>query len=285
MVTTSGATKLKWTGCGITKKAFMAEAVKAYKAKTGVLISLSGGGATKGIRATNAGKADIGGSCRNCLSTKFADEEGATFMTVVAWDAIVPIVHKSNPVKALTSQQLKDIMQGKLTNWKDVGGPDQDILVVVRTGKINGVGLMARKILYNNPEMEFSKKALVVKSSGPLENKIQTDPAAIGITGISSATKRISEGKPLTVVKVDGNEATVANIGSGAYPTLRPLYLMTKGAPAGETKKFIDWLLSDEGQKVVETAGTVSLQQGAGLKAKFKYWENTNKITNFNDLP
>lgn len=276
---------IKWTGCGITKKAFMVEAATAYKEKTGIIISTSGGGATKGIRDTNAGISDMGGSCRSTLPDKFPDEEADAYMTLVAWDALVPIVHKSNPINGLTDQQLKDILLGKTVNWKEVGGPDKKILVVARVGKISGVGYETRKIIFGDANIDYAKDALLLKSSGPVENKVQIDPIAIGVTGISSAQKRVKQGKNLKILKVNGQEASVANIGSGAYPTFRPLFIISKGKPTGEVKGFLDWLLSEEGQKLVEAAGTVSLKQGAGLKDKFKYWEHTDRIVNFDSLP
>ncbi len=276
---------VRWTGCGITKKAFMLEAAKAYKKATGITIALSGGGATKGIRAAGAGKADLGGSCRISLPDQFPAEEGNVYMTVIAWDALVPVVSAKNPVDSITTQQLKDVLTGKITNWKELGGPDKKILVVARKSKISGVGYMTRKIIFGDPNVDYAADALLVKSSGPLENKIKSDPAAIGVTGVSSANKRVRAGEPIKILKVDGHEATVANIASGSYPTFRPLYLATKGQPSGKAKDFIDWLLSPEGQKVIEQAGTVSVAQGAGLKAKYRYWENTSHITNYDSLP
>ncbi len=276
---------LRWTGCGITKKAFMLEVAKEYMKKTGIIIKLSGGGATKGIREANNGNADIGGSCRPSLRNKFPAKEGDAYMTLVAWDALVPIVNKNNPVGSITSQQMKDIFLGKITNWKDVGGPDKKILVVARKGKISGVGFSTRIIIFKDANIDYTPNAMLLKSSGPVENKVQHDPLAIGITGISSAKKRVKAGKPIKILKVDGKKANVANIGSGQYPTYRPLYLITKGKPTGIIKDFMNWVVSAEGQKIVESVGTVSIRQGRGLKRKFKYWINTSRILNYNALP
>ncbi len=281
----ASATTLKWTGCGITKKAFMAEAAKAYEKKTGIKIKLSGGGATKGIRYANSGMADLGGNCRPALNEQFPAEEGEVWQTVVAWDALVPVVHPDNPVGNLSSEQLKKIMKGEIVNWKEVGGEDGKIQVMVRVGKISGVGYMTRKIIFGNPEEDFAPNAKLHKSSGPLEKGVLKDASAIGITGVSSAKRRELKGLKLKILKVDGMSADIANIASGAYPTFRPLFLSTKGKPGGEAGKFLDWLLSDEGQEVVESAGTVSVRKAVGLKDKFKYWENVDRVVNYNALP
>jgi len=276
---------LKWTGCGIAKEAFMAEAVNAYKKKTGVLIGISGGGATKGIRAANSGAAHMGGNCRPSLADKFPTEEGDVYLTVVAWDALVPIVHQDNPVDSLTGEQLKQILLGQITNWQDLGGPDRKILVVAREGKSSGVGYMVRKVIFGNTEVDYAADALLLKSSGPVENKVKSDVSAIAVTGISSARKRVENHESLKVLAVDGNQATVANIASGAYPTFRPLYLSTKGQPSGPVKDFLDWLTAAEGQKIVEAVGTVSMRQAVGLKTKFKHWEDTGRVVNFAAMP
>ena len=137
---------LTWVGCGITKKAFMAEASTTFTEKTGVEIELSGGGATKGIRAAAGKTANLGGTCRPALPDRFTEEEKDARLTIVAWDALVFITHNDNPIDSLTLEQGKDIMLGKITNWKEVGGDDADIIVGYRdqagAGKYSGVGYM-----------------------------------------------------------------------------------------------------------------------------------------------
>ncbi len=215
---------LTWTGCGITKKAFMAEVSKAYEQATGIKIKLSGGGATKGIRFVNSKLSDLGGHCRPALVNRFKDEEGMVFMVVVAWDALVPIVHKDNPIDSI---------------------------------------------------------AIQLQSSGPVEKKVESEISAIAIAGISSAKKR-----NVKILAIDGKKATSQNIASGVYSTFRPLYISyALTAKMSKTKAFIAWILSDAGQEIIEKNGTVSLRMGIGLKDRFKYWTNTNKIVNFSSLP
>lgn len=255
---TANAKELKWVGCGITKKAFMKELAKAYEKKTGTKIVIKGGGATKGIRAVAAGLADLGGTCRHKIDVA---EEKATKLHHVAWDALVVIVKKDNPIDSITSAQVKDVLIGKITNWKDLGGPDTAINLYVRKGKIGGVGLMARKMLFNNPDQDFSSSAKVLKSSGPLERGIAGDAQGIGISGISS----VSKNEKLKMLKVDGAAPTKENIMAGKYPFYRQLYLTTKGEPSGEIKNFIDFAKSDEGQSIISKQGTVNLEEGKAL--------------------
>ncbi len=253
------ASELTWTGCGISKKAFMKELALAYEAKTGSTVIIKGGGATKGIRAVASGESDIGGSCRHKLNV---EEEKATMMHHVAWDALVIIVKKDNPVDTITTKQIKDVFTGKIKNWKELGGPDAPIKLFVRRGKISGVGLMLREIVFNNPDQDFSPDAEVKKSSGPIEAGISKDPLGIGASGISSAKKRDG----LKMLIVDGAPATKEGLMSGKYPLTRPLYITTKGEPTGEVKNFIDYAFSPEGQAIISAQGTVNLEEGKSLK-------------------
>jgi phosphate transport system substrate-binding protein len=266
---------LSWRGCGITKKAFMAEAVAAYRKKTGKIISVSGGGATLGIRTAAAGKADIGGSCRPA-KPDISDLEKGVRMTLVGWDALVVMVHPDNPVNSLSVGQLYKIMTGEIRNWSEVGGNNEQILVVVRVGKMSGVGYMGRKMLFDDPRANFYRRAINLKSSGPVEKKVEKRENAIGISGISSAIRR-----KVKLLSLDGVAPTKDNVAKGTYPFFRPLYLMTQGDPQGEVKKFMDWLLSAEGQQVVSDQGTVNLEQGRKLVKIYKYWEHTDLTVNF----
>jgi len=270
---------LRWTGCGITRKAFMGEAAKAYQKKTGIRIRLSGGGATKGIRFAAKGASELGGTCRACLP-KLSSVEGQAQLTVVAWDALVPVVHKSNKLDSLSSAQLKDILLGKTLNWKELGGPDLPIELVIRKGRTSGVGYMARLLLFNRADVVFRKDAIRLHSSGPVEKRVELNPGAIAISGISSAKRR-----SFKILKLDGQAAVPATIAAGRYPLFRPLYIATKGAPAGPAKGFLDWLLSTEGQEIVAQCGTVTLAQGKALKALFKHWGDKTNIVNFTTLP
>lgn len=272
------AISLSWTGCGISKKAFMGEAAIAYEASTGIKIELTGGGATKGVRSAAGGTSDLGGSCRMALPEY--DEESNVLATHVAWDALVFITHKDNPVEGITTQQAKDIILGDITNWKEVGGPDEAIIPVFReqtaSGKLSGVGHMTRVLLFNDPEKDFLETAIFKKSSGPVEEFVTETPYTFAVTGISSAKKR-----DIKIMTLDGVESSKENIGSGAYPLYRPLFILTKGEPTGMVLDFMDWILGDDGQKLISEQGTVNLKEGEGLKEKFTAWHDTDIIRNY----
>ncbi len=253
---------LTWAGCGITKYAFMAELAKAYEKKSGVKIKLQGGGATAGIRQATSGEVDIGASCRANLEN-MAEERNA-YEVPVAWDAIVMIVHPTNPVDNLTNQQVRDIYTGKIKNWKQVGGKDQPIELFARRGKISGVGRTLRELMFANYDQDFPGANNIVASTTPLEEGIEKIPNAVGATGVASAHRR-----KVKILKLNGKEANIDNIVSGQYQMYRPLYLVSKGANADpRVKEFISFALSRQGQEIIRQTGTVPYSDAMGLVMK-----------------
>lgn len=252
---------LNWAGCGITKKAFMAELAKAYEAKTGINIGIAGGGATKGIRNAAAGNIDIGGACRTSLESR--EDERNAHQIPVAWDALVVVTHNDNPVDNITFEQLKDLYLGKITNWKELGGNDAPIELYARRGKLSGVGRTLRELVFNNFDQEFETDNLM-KSSGPVESAVEKSPHAIAVTGISSAKKR-----DFKILKLNDFEPSYEHIKSGEYVLYRPLYLVTqRGSTDQKVKDFIRYAVSEEGQEIIRQQGTVPYTEAMALVMK-----------------
>lgn len=266
---------LTWAGCGISKNAFMAEMAAAYKKKTGIDIDLRGGGATKGIRQVASREVKIGGTCRHLLDNPenmtTVPEERRVQLTPVAWDALVVIVHKDNPVDNMTLDQIRALYTGKLTNWKQLGGRDAPIELYVRKGKISGVGRTKRELIFNNYEQEFVA-AHVVEESANLEKDMVTNPNGIGITGISSARKIKDIAK---ILKLEGKEATYENIKSGEYLLYRPLYMVTHMQSTDpEVKRFVDFVMGNEGKQIMRDVGTVPYADAIHLWLKYLDQQN-----------
>ncbi len=260
---------LTWVGCGISKKAFMAEIAQAYEKKTGIKIVLQGGGATKGIRKVALREVDIGGSCRDLIyqpqMMSPIDKERYVTMHPVAWDALVVIVHKDNPVTDITLEQIRGLYKGKIRNWKELGGKDAPIKVYARKGKISGVGRSIRELVFSNYDEEFVVNE-TVPSSGPLEKAIVKEPNSIGITGYSSAKRR-----KVKMLHVEGIEPSYEKIKAGGYMLYRPLYLVT---PMGlhvsqEVNDFIAFIRSDEGKSILRKAGTVPYEDAIPTWLKY----------------
>ena len=253
------AKTLQWGGCGITKKAFMFALADAFKERTGIAIDIHGGGATHGIRGAASGEIHMGGACRPAMAGNPKED---VRMVHVAWDALVPIVHPSNPVDNITSKQLRQIFRGQITNWKELGGPDKFIVVGYRSVPLSGVG-------YSFRELGFREKTgtgdftsgVGRKSSGPLEVAVEHLPNAFAVTGVSSAKKR-----DVKIISVDGIAPTPENIAGGDYPLFRPLYITVPKDPDPAVQRFVDFALSAEGQQIIREQGTVNLEMGSHLK-------------------
>ncbi|MGD8784187.1 MAG: phosphate ABC transporter substrate-binding protein [Thioalkalispiraceae bacterium] len=252
---------IQWAGCGITKKAFMKELATAFERKTKIKVNLNGGGATKGIRDTAALKVDMGGSCRMTLP-EVERKELHVSLHPVAWDALAVIVHPENPVQTLSTEQVKGIYLGKITNWQQVGGANKPIKLYARRGKHSGVGYAIRQYLFKDSNTTFVTPNMV-RSSGPLEKAVEKDVTAMGITGISSARKR-----KVKIIGFDGRTPDYESIKNGSYGLYRPLYLVTSPKPSNRVKEFISFAQSADGRKIIRENGTVPYRDALGLMSK-----------------
>ena len=265
---TAQALELSWVGCGITRNAFMADLAAAYKEQTGVDITIAGGGATKGIRQITGKQADIGGACRFRLDG--SREEAGAHMIPVAWDALVVVVHKSNPVDSISLLQLRELYQGKISNWSQLGGNNQPVELLIREGKISGVGYTLRQHLFEDPEVEFKSKH-VFPSSGPLEKTVEKNPNAIAVTGIASAHKR-----DFKILKLESMDPSFENIRTGNYLLYRPLYLVhNKNSPnSRESDRFIQFALGSKGREIIRRNEVVPYFDGMLLiQKRMDHWK------------
>ena len=265
---TTQALELSWVGCGITRNAFMADLAAAYQKQTGVNINIAGGGATKGIRAITSKQADIGGACRFRLDS--TREEAGAAMIPVAWDALVVVVNNANPIDSISLLQLRSLYQGKITNWSQLGGKNQPVELLIRKGKISGVGYTLRQHLFEDPEVEFRSK-YVFPSSGPLEKEVEKNPNAIAVTGIASAHKR-----DFKILKLEGMDPNFENIRTGNYILYRPLYLVhNKNSPnSAESDRFIQFALGPKGREVIRKNQVVPYYDGMLLLQKrMDHWK------------
>ena len=260
--TAQAAQELNWVGCGISKKAYVTELAQLFEAETGIHINIQGGGATKGIRQVVSNEADLGGSCRYHLPDD--PREAGVGLEPVAWDALVVIVNKENPVDDISLVDVKNLFNGKVTSWKQLGGIDQPVEVFIRKSKYSGVGRTLRKNVF----ADYDKKLYSTqqfKSSGPLEKAIVANKNAIAVTGISSARLR-----DVKILKLDGVEPSVDNVKAGRYTIYRPLYITyNPDSPRIEDiKKFIKFCHSRQGRMAMKKNGVVPYKEALALIMK-----------------
>jgi phosphate transport system substrate-binding protein len=239
--------------------------LEAYmKANPGAKISLSGGGSGDGIKALIDKSTDIANSSREIKDkeVELAKSKGVSpVASVVAVDAIVPIVNPRNRVRNLSVDQLSQIYQGKITNWKEVGGDDLQIVVISRDSSSGTFEAWAEMVLH---KAKVTPRAQLQASNGAIVQAVSKNRYAIGYVGLGYLNKSVS---PLAV---NGVQASAGTALSGQYPVSRPLYMYTNGQPAGEVAEYIKFVLSPAGQNLVEKAGFVPAAGAKDSKAKGK---------------
>lgn len=230
-------------------------------------IAVTGGGSGTGIAALANGTCDIAQCSRSIKEKEKAAILKATAKApvehAVGIDALVVAVNPKNPVEKLTFEQLSGIFTGKITSWKEVGGPDRKIVALSRE-KNSGTHVyflehVVRKGNEKGPE-EYAANTLMLPSSQALVDEIATNEDAIGYYGLGYLSKK---NKAVSVAKKDGDAfalPTVETALDGSYPIARSLFFYTPGEPAGAVKTFIDFVLSDEGQRTVKKLDFVPLR-------------------------
>jgi phosphate transport system substrate-binding protein len=216
-------------------------------------ISVSGGGSGNGIAALIDGTCDIAMTSRDIKDKEKtrADEKGLDIEEVeIAYDGIAVVLHPSNSVSALTKDQIHDIYAGKIKNWKEVGGPDLEIVVISRDTSSGTYEMFNEKILGEDPLRE---DALMQASNAAVRSAIAGSEGAIGYIGFGYLDNTVK------TITVDGVEATIENVASGKYPISRALNLYHLKEPADGVKELINYILADKGQKIVEELGYIPL--------------------------
>jgi phosphate transport system substrate-binding protein len=217
-------------------------------------ITVRGGGSGVGITSFIEGTCDIADASRAMKPEelqKAAAKGKDAKANVIAMDGICVIVNTENSITALTKKQVQDIYTGAVSNWSEVGGKDEKIVVLSRdsaSGTFEAFGALALG------GQKVRADALMQASNQAIASTVTRTPGAIGYVGLGYASEGV---KTVTIEGVNASKATVL---SGKYPYSRALYMYTNGKPQGDVKKFIDFVLSSAGQKLVEKEGFVGLK-------------------------
>ena len=231
---------------------------EAYSKKGGN-VTITGGGSGVGIAALISGSADIAQSSRKIKfdERQKMSEAGKTAKEViVGYDALAVIVNPNNKVSQLTRQQLEAIFTGKITNWKEVGGEDLKIVVYSRETSSGTYEFFKEHVLKNK---NYMPSVLSMPATGAIIQSIKQTRGAIGYVGLAYLNKEVKALK----VSYDGKtfvEPTVTNAKNKTYPVVRPLFYYYNVANEKKVKPFIDFVLSSEGQKIVEQTGYIPVK-------------------------
>lgn len=210
---------------------------------SGIQVQVQGGGSGTGLTQVAGGQADIGNSdvfAEEKLKDGDADKAKDLIDHQVAVVAISVVTNKDTGVDTLTKQQMVDIFSGTVTNWKEVGGIDEKIVIVNRPSSSGTRSTFEKYAL--GTKVEDMAGAILEESSGTVRKIVSETPGAIGYLAFSYLNDSIKS------VKYDGVDATIDNVISGSYPVWAYEHMYTKGEPNEVAKAFLDYMLSDEVQ-------------------------------------
>ena len=221
----------------------------------GQIVQVTGGGSGTGIAALINGTTDV------CMASRpMKDDEKRKlrdrYQTMgveipVARDGLSIYLNEQNPVKELTIEQLRGIYTGAITNWKDLGGPDKPITLYGRENNSGTYVYFKDNVLLGH---DYSARCQTLPGTAAVVNAVARDPNGIGYGGAAYA-KGVRE----TAMKKDDKSPAVlpsaASVRDGSYPLSRYLYFYLRKKPEGDTKKFVQWVLSEEGQKLATDVG------------------------------
>lgn len=238
------------------------------KVAPNVEVEVSGGGSGVGIAALIKGTVDIANASRNMKPSEIEQAKKNTGKepkeVIIGYDALAIYVHKDNPLNEITVEQLREIYSegGKIRKWSELGvkipGAKSDEIVLVSRQSSSGTYEFFREHILNNRDFRLGSRDM--NGSKEVVELVSNTPTAIGYSGMGYATPRV---KMLKVAQKEGEPGyapTVENVHNKKYPIARSLLIYTLGEPQGEIKKYIDWILSDEGQRTVQETGYIPLK-------------------------
>jgi phosphate transport system substrate-binding protein len=220
-------------------------------AHPGVKVLVSGVGSSAGIESVTKGTADIGTSSRDL---KGGELKAGLVDTAIAYDAIAVVVNPDNPVRGLTTTQTRDIFTGKIKNWRVVGGPDEQILLVNRDAASGTRDAFSSIVLKGAP---FYSAAAVLPGTGQVRAVVGQARGSVGYISLGFVTDQVK------ALSIDGVAPSATTVKNGTYPIRRTLHFLTKGEPTGLAREYIDFVLSPNVQaEAVAKAGFLPVKAG-----------------------
>ena len=251
---------IRWSGCSVAKQAFMRGLAQAYEQRTGIKIRVTGTDSTTSIRDTVQGKSDIGGACRVALDTDATERKA--HQIPVAWDALVVVVNRDNPLQAISLAQLRALFRGELTDWQQLDGPSLTVERYGRQAPYSDEESGLAELLYGTAsELAVERR---FASASQILDAIEQDRRAIAIVSLAEV-----QDHAVKILAVDGVLPSYENIRYGDYALTRPLYLITRYRKQTKpVQQFVRFALSREGQDVIRNLGTVPYAEAIVLVMK-----------------
>jgi len=209
----------------------------------GVRVDVQTGGSSRGVGDVSKGLVDIG-----MASRPLKPEEVGVVPHTIAWDGVTMIVNKANPISDLTSEQIRDIYTGKITNWRDLGSFDKPIVVV---NKAEGHSTLELFLNFYRLKSTEVKAQIVIGDNQQAIKTVAGNPLAIGYVSIGSAEFEASHNVPIKLVSLGSIAANVDNVAKGVFPLSRPLNLLSTEKTSKLAQEFIQFARSSEVNDIV----------------------------------
>ena len=222
----------------------------SFEERENVKIEINQIGSSAGITNAISGVSKIGMSSHDFKKEEL--DQGIEQL-VIAHDGIVVVAHPSNRVKDLTVDQVKEIFTGKVSNWKDIGGEDKEIVVVSREEGSGSRDAFQEIVGYESGEL--TPNAVIANGNGNIKTTVATNENAVGFISFEYMDDTVS------ALKYNGVEPTAANVLAGKYKLSRPFLFVYKDGVSDAAQKFMDFIVSADGQKIVEEAGAIPLDK------------------------
>ena len=232
---------LRYAGATTLQRFFMPEVGRIFSSDTAIKVHIEGGNTGPGIKALLNGEVDMAGAGR--LLTEVEKSQGLV-EHFLGWDVLTIIVHEQNSLEDLSLDQLQAVFSGTATNWQDVGGKD-DPIVVVTCPKGSGMRSAVKKLILK--DKKYTSREIV--SAIVAESDQQVSMFPVGITALSRSMLDADNVKTITV---NGILPSAASISEGRYPLAKPLTLVTNGEPQGDLARFIALAKSQLGRTILQ---------------------------------
>ena len=288
----AAGTEITVAGSSTVRPIIEQAALDFKKTHSNVKFVIGGGGSSHGVKSVATGEVLLGLASR-AIKDKETEKWNDLVPVKIGLDGIAVIVNSKNPVKKVTKQQIQDIYTGKITNWKEVGGKNARISLISKEEGRSTLELFLKYFELEAQEIGKGKSAVMAHRKKPKEVKkeengeIVKEPAeefskvtakligpnreaiaavsvksnVIAYVSVGTAQEVAAKGGRIRLLKLDGVVATVNNVANETYPLRRPLNVITKGQARGSVKEFIDFLTSEQGQKIVSSLEFVPVQR------------------------
>jgi phosphate transport system substrate-binding protein len=230
-------------------------AAEELRRTKGLEVMAQGGGSTRGFEDCIAGRNSLGAMARELT----AEEKAKVIAFPIAYDGVGIVVHATNPIAGLTTDELRQIYRKQVTQWSNFGGGADRIVLV---HKAEGHAL--REVFMNytglTPDEMTAHTDVTAGDNAQVIRVIANSANAIGYVSLGEVIKAAEAGQPVRLVKLNGIEPVMENVTNKTYPLFHPLYLISKGEPKGGSRVLLDFLRSPEGKEIIRQGNYVPLE-------------------------